>query len=168
MKKIIKSLLTVALLAGISTANAVPPETELIYGEYKGDTTANCDGFDVLNDNKWVSKQTTFFNKSGEVVRYREVGVFYEVVHYNSEHPEIRVTGGPVDKYDFRDNGGGLFVQMDHSYMLKLPGGGGVFMNAARIAYNANTGELTIVGRYNSADPDAIDKLCAAFAYAGP
>jgi len=165
MKKITTSLFAVALLGGMSTANAVPPETELGYGVVEGDVTADCGDFLVLNNNTWVSKVTTFFNKSGDQVRYREVGVFSHIVHYNSENPEIKVDGGPVDKYDLRDIGGGLYIVMDHGYMLKLPGGGGVFLNAGRLILDANTFELlSFTGRRDFEDPDALDRLCAAFA----
>jgi len=166
MKKIITSLFTVALLGGMSTANAVPPEqTALITGEVIAELVVGCDGFDVLNNNSWVFKETSFFDKSGNVVRKAAVGVFHETVYYNSEDPEIKLYGGPVDKFRFRDNGDGLIVQTDHEFMLKLPGGGGVFMNAARIIYDANTGELfSVAGRYDIEDPDASDRLCAAFA----
>jgi len=164
MKKIIMSLFTVALLGGMPTANATPPEqTESVYGVVTGELVVACDGFDVLNDNEWEFQETSFFDKSGEVVRVQVVGSFHETVYYNSENPEIRLMGGPVDKYHFRDNGQGLWVQMDHEYMLKLPGGGGVFMNAARLIFDANTWELiSVAGRFDYGDQDAIDRLCAA------
>jgi len=55
-------------------------------------------------------------------------------------------------------------VQFEHDYMVKLPKGGGVFMDARRLVFDLNTFELTMVGRSDSDDQDAIDRLCAAFA----
>jgi hypothetical protein len=38
-------------------------------------------------------------------------------------------------------------------------------MNAARLIFNENTGEiLSVAGRYDYDDPNALDRLCAALA----
>ncbi len=158
------------LLLGSVAANAIPPESE-VFGPFPvtGVIATSCGSYDVINDFTISVVATSYFDKSGNVVRIREFTDFSESVYYNS----VLGLSGPVlvgqeEKAQARINfikNENLLIVNEHGFMVKPPGGGVIFLTAGRILIDLTTGEvISAKGRLDTFKEDAQNRLCTALA----
>jgi len=164
---VIVSLSMVALVGGMSAANARQPESEA-FGPFSftGEVVTDCGDFEVLNDATYSFVQTSYFDKSGNVVRQLVFETWSESIYYRSDGIGPILTG-QVEKNQNRINfikDENLLILNDHGYMIKPPHGGVVFLDSSRIIFDLASNEIvSLKGRYDGFSEDAHNRFCAAF-----
>ena len=167
LRNMIVSLSMVALLGGVSAANAGQPQSEA-FGPFpqEGELFFECDGFDVLNDYTFSFVHTDYFDQSGNVVRQRERLQFTPSNYYRSDGIGP-VLMGAVEQtnetiYFVKDEN--LLIVRDHGYMMKPPHGGVISLYAGLQIIDLAAGEVVSEkGRFDG-EEDAANRVCAAFA----
>jgi len=167
IRNVIVSLSVIALLGGVSAANASQPQSEA-FGPFpvQGEVFFECDGFDVLNDYTFSYEHTDYFDKDGNVVRQRERLEFTPSLYYRSDGIGP-VLMGAVEQTNETINfikDENLLIVRDHGYMMKPPHGGVVFLYAGLQIIDLAAGEVVSEkGRFDN-EEDAANRVCAAFA----
>ena len=91
-----------------------------------------CDGFDVRTEAPIIITEKTFFNSSGDPVKFQASGRITESIYYNSSDPSIFVTqgkNGVGENFFFMvDLITGEIVNAGGFFRLTLPGIGHVVM----------------------------------------
>jgi hypothetical protein len=166
MKKLIGSLLAIAVLTFMSAANAMPP-TRWTVGPliFVGFYVGNCGDFNILSDYGVHSDWVLYYDDAGNPVRLTRK-VFVEngnAIYYNSSDPSYWLPGGngerEVNTFDLVNR---TVTTTAASFKVKLPGDGVIFMNAGRIVLDRVTGEVLFqAGQMDFYDGN-LDALCAA------
>ena len=166
MRKLIISMCTVALLTFMSAANAGRP-TKLALGplQFDGQLVGSCGDFDILTDYSVHAILMFYYDAAGNEVRITRK-LFVDngnAIYYNSEEPSYWLPGdNGAREVDTLNVVNGTVTSTATTFKITLRGHGVIFINAGRIVYNADTGEVLFQAGpldYFNADFDA---LCAA------
>jgi hypothetical protein len=166
IRNMIVSLSTVALLGGVSAANASQPQSEA-FGPFpvEGEVFYDCGDFKVLNDYTFWYVHTDYFDNDGHVVRQRERLEFTDSIYYRSDR-KGPVLMGAVEQTNETVNfikDENLLIVRDHGYMLKPPHGGVIFLYAGLQIIDLVAGEVVSEkGRFDD-EEDAANRVCPAF-----
>ena len=129
--KIRSLIFSVVTLMWASVALATPPfiETFTVIDDL---FVVACDGFDVRTEAPTIITEKTFFNSSGDPVKFQASGRITESIYYNSTDKSIFVTqgaNGVGENFFFMvDLTTGEIVNAGGFFRLTLPGIGHVVM----------------------------------------
>ena len=163
MRKLIISMLTVAVLAFMSAANAAKPDTMRLGPLQFDDELGDCGDF-VVRFNYWLDALLTFYyDDNGNVVRVTRK-LFLEnggAIYYNAADPSYWLPGAPgareISTFKFE----GTSTITANVFRVTLPGHGAIFLNAGRIIITENRDVLFQAGRMDYWN-EGYDALCAA------
>ena len=145
MAPLIRAILGIALtLAMLATAAPAQAErlthtTEAFHFTGTVDPWFECDGFHLILDYDAVVRVTEYFNADGDLVRARTYG-HGSGTFYNSETGESNTGSSPQIYFDDFVAGTTTIVgRLNHN---NLPGEGNVALDAGRIVFDMETGEV--------------------------
>ena len=150
------------VLGPISTALAVPPlKGNFGPTDFIGFFTADCGSFNVLID--WTERGhfIVHFDKEGNVVRESVHFNFPNDIYYNSENPDISLTGNAAQnfKFDYIDN---TLAIAGLQLKLTVPGYGVVAHEVGRVIIDLISGDVMFQAGPADFTDDDTAALCSA------
>lgn len=162
LKDIIVGVSAIIALGAGSNAAAVPPlKGNFGPTDFIGFFIADCGSFDVLLDYTEQGHFIVHFDNEGNPIRENVHFNFPNDVYYNSENPEIRLSGNAAQnfKFDYIDN---TLAIAGLQLKLTVPGYGVVFHEVGRLIIDLITGETVFQAGPNDASDGDIAALCEA------
>ncbi len=122
----------------------------------------NCGTFDILTD--WVAMVVgnVIYDKDGEAVQKIELfRVIGQSIYYNSENPDLFLTGGPgesgLGRYDLQN---GILYIGGINFKVRVPGYGPVYYETGHAVMDLETGEVLFNSGHNQALGQDLEALC--------
>lgn len=163
-KDVLTGIIAIIALGSTSTAFAVPPlKGDFGPTDFFGLFVADCGTFNVLLDFTEQGHFIVHFDQDGNPVRENVHFNFPNDIYYNSENPDIFLTGNAAQnfKFDYVNN---TLAIAGLQLKLTVPGHGVVAHEVGRLIVDLVTGEIVFqAGPKDISDGDTA-ALCAALA----
>jgi hypothetical protein len=129
-----------------------------------GQELGSCGSFDLLTDYIVTYRGVIVFDKEGQSVIEVDqlLGFGQHSVYYNSEYPDLSLSGGPgeveTDRWYFED---GTLTSSGLTWKVIVPGYGPVFMESGRVVLDFNTGEVILNTGHNQYFEGDLAAICS-------
>ena len=143
-------------------------------GAWEGAFVSGCindygETFDVMNRFETSLKDTTIYNKQGQIAQVVRSVKFTTDIFWNSLEPEKSLRGGPGENQEVRwtyENGEVVLLQQSGpTVRINLRGYGPIYIETGHARVDPNTGEVYFNSGWNhywDGDPAAAEALCNA------
>jgi hypothetical protein len=137
---VLLGLIGILTLAFVATAGAIPPETETFHEEGSFVDSELCP-FDVNVTFEVDARITIFYDSAGEPIRVVESVTFIGTL--SSGGKSVVDNDNFVIVHDLRE---GTDVYLGTVFNINVPGAGIAILDAGRVVFDAETGEILFEG----------------------
>ena len=145
IKRALTTALACCLVLSMSSVAFAAPPIKYYYGPFQlyDYVIAECGDFDVLWSGTVAGQVKIFFDKDGNWTKYFDHSrvVQHDSTYYNSEHPEIWVSGGPGESEFQKSYPYGYLVIVPLRVKITIPGRGVVVHEVGRVIFDTTTWE---------------------------